>query len=91
MNTRGKAVLASLGSAPKGSVQVMPPEARTPGQYGFQARNPVWSTLANELTQWANGDLSFLEGRIPMTGIPVKPDKDKRKRDAMADVLDGKK
>ena len=91
MNTRGKAVLASLGNAPNLGAQVMPPEAKPPGQFRFQARNPVWSTLADELTQWANGDMSFLAGRIPMTGTPVKPaDKDKRKRDAMADVLDGK-
>ena len=92
MINKGKAVLASLASAPKGNVQVVPPEttAASAGQYGFTAR-PGWEgsfvdDIAANLTKWVNGDLSFLA-----TGAPVRPDKDKRKRDAMADVLDGKK
>jgi len=73
-------------------VQVMPPETKAGGaRYGFMAKNPAYAPLAEELTMWANGDLSFLAGRMPMTGTPVKPDKGKRRRDAMADVLDGKK
>lgn len=96
MNTRGKAVLASLASAPKGNVQVAPPDAKAGGYaYGFRPR-PEWEgtfmdNVAANLTKWANGDLSFLAGQMPVTGTPVRPDKDKRKRDAMADVLDGKK
>lgn len=87
MNDRGKAVLASLGIDTKGNVQVMPPETKAGGaRYGFMAKNPAYAPLAEELTLWANGDLSFLA-----TGTPVKPDKGKRRRDAMADVLDGKK
>ncbi len=89
MNTRGKAVLASLSAAPKGNVQVAAPDAKAGGYaYGFRPR-PGWEgtfmdNVAANLTKWANGDLSFLA-----TGGPMS-DKDKRKRDAMADVLDGK-
>lgn len=90
---RGKAVLASLGNAPNLGVQVAPPVAKaaSAGQYGFTANNPAFAPLADELTMMMNGDLSFLaDGRMTTTGTPVKPDKDKRKRDAMADVLEGK-
>ena len=88
MINKGKAVLAALGSAPRGNVQVMPVETKAPGQYGFKAMNPAYAPLAEELTMWANGDLSFLADGM---GRPPAPDKGKRKRDAMADVLDGKK
>jgi hypothetical protein len=109
MNNRGKAALAALGNAPHLGAQVAPAQANAGGgQYGFTARNPAFAPLAEELSMWANGDLSFLAGRLPMTGTPVRPDKDKRrgpqygdpnwspdsrekrKRDAMADVLEGK-
>ena len=93
MINRGKAVLASLGNAPNLGAQVAPPDAQATvgngAQYGFVAKNPVYNQLARELSQWANGDLSFLAvGDIP--GTPGT-DKNKRERDAMADVLDGKK
>jgi hypothetical protein len=91
---KGKAVLASLGGAPQGgSVQVAPPETQVSvgngARFGFRALNPVYDKMAEELSQWANGDLSWLAvGDVP--GSPMA-DKDKRKRNAMADVLDGKK
>lgn len=85
----GKAVLAALGSTPRGNVQVMPVQAGPGGGggFGFKATNPAFAPLADELTMWANGDLSFLDGRM---GPAPAPDKGKRKRDVLADVLDGK-
>ena len=58
-----------------------------------------WTGLANDLNMWLQGDLSFLDkGGPALTREPGKsegvgkalPDNAKRKRDAMADVLDGK-
>jgi hypothetical protein len=90
MINRGQAVLAALGNAPRGNVKVDAPDAKAKGVYGFTAQNPAFAPLADDLTKWANGDLSFLYGQMTTTGTPVKPDAGKRKRDAMADVLDGK-
>ena len=89
MNTRGKAVLASLGSAPSLGATVAPPDAKAGAggyAYGFRPR-PGWEgtfmdNVAGNLTKWANGDLSFL--------AVGGPDKGKRRREAMADVLDEK-
>lgn len=97
MINKGKAVLAALGNAPRGNVQVAVPDAEaTGGGFRFGVRpgyeNTFVDTVAGNLSKWVNGDLSWLAGQPGDTpgSVPMKPDQGKRKRDAMADVLDGK-
>ena len=100
MINKGKAVLAALGSAPRGNVQVGVPDAEATGgvpvAFRFGVRGPEGTfldTVAGNLSKWVNGDLSWLAGQLGDTpgSVPMKPNTGKRKRDAMADVLDGKK
>lgn len=105
MNERGKIAITALSSRPAGTVQVMPPEAAGPGAGPLQGVNghelPRFvprpggeglATMADQINMWLSGDLSFMDqgpGAVVKAGGGRGGDPEQRKRNAMADALDG--
>lgn len=100
MNEQGKSAIVAMGQRPAGGVTVKAPDAKSTGPLvgtnghmlpRFVARPGAeqFSTLADQINMWLQGDLSFMD-RGP--GAVRKDSKDpaQRKRDAMADALDEK-